>query len=161
VIEGRQGTVEQDIRVAPRFEYGQVTPWIRRQGPGVHCAIGGNDAVIVLCDEELAEDPVHELLGRARVAAGDRVRLILEYCPPKLVGERLDDEPDAPAFDRELRRTIAWWSEWASRITLSSRDEPGARRSGIVLKALTYSPTGAIAAAPTTSRPEVMGGVRN
>jgi GH15 family glucan-1,4-alpha-glucosidase len=69
--------------------------------------------------------------------------------------------PDPPALDRELRRTISWWRGWASSISLSSRDEAAARRSGIVLKALTYAPTGAIAAATTTSLPEVVSGSRN
>ena len=56
---------------------------------------------------------------------------------------------------------MAWWREWASPLRLGSRDEPAARRSGIVLKALTYAPTGAVAAAPTTSLPEAVGAPRN
>jgi GH15 family glucan-1,4-alpha-glucosidase len=161
VIEGQQGAIELDIRIVPRFDYGQVTPWIRREGPGLHSAIGGNDALIVLCDQELDEDPAHELIGRVRVAAGERVRLMLEYASPERVQVQLERMPDPPALDRELRRTISWWRGWASSISLSSRDEAAARRSGIVLKALTYAPTGAIAAATTTSLPEVVGGSRN
>jgi GH15 family glucan-1,4-alpha-glucosidase len=161
LIEGQQGTAELDIRIVPRFDYGQVTPWIRREGPGLHSAIGGNDALIVFCDQDLDEDPAHELIGRVRVGAGDRVRLMLEYSSPERVEAQLEQIPDPGALDRELRRTIAWWRRWASSISLSSRDEAATRRSGIVLKALTYAPTGAIAAAPTTSLPEVIGGVRN
>jgi GH15 family glucan-1,4-alpha-glucosidase len=146
VIDGQQGSVELDIRIAPRFDYGQVTPWIRREGRDKHCAVGGNDAVIVHCDEELEEDPAHELVARVRVGVGDRVRLVLEYCPPERAGERMENLPDTAVLDRELQRTIAWWRDWASRIALLNRDEPAARRSGIVLKALTYAPTGAIAA---------------
>jgi GH15 family glucan-1,4-alpha-glucosidase len=160
-IDGQQGTVELDIRIMPRFDYGQVTPWIRREGPGLHSAIGGNDALIVFCDQELDEDPTHELIGRVRVGAGDRVRLMLEYSSPERVEGQLEGIPDPSALDRELKRTIAWWRDWASSISLSSRDESAARRSGIVLKALVYAPTGAITAAPTTSLPEVIGGVRN
>jgi GH15 family glucan-1,4-alpha-glucosidase len=161
VIEGRQGTVELDIRIMPRFDYGQVTPWIRREGPRLHSAIGGNDALIVSCDQELHEDPAHELIGRVCVGAGDRARLMLEYSSPERVEDQLERVPDPGELDRELKRTIAWWRDWASSISLSSRDESAARRSGIVLKALTYAPTGAIAAAPTTSLPEEIGGVRN
>jgi GH15 family glucan-1,4-alpha-glucosidase len=161
VIEGRQGTAELDIRIVPRFDYGQVTPWIRREGPELHSAIGGNDALIVFCDEELDEDPAHELIGRLRVAAGDRVRLMLEYSSPERVAAQLEQVPGPAALDRELERTISWWRDWASSLSLSSREEAASRRSGIVLKALTYAPTGAIAAAPTTSLPEVIGGVRN
>jgi GH15 family glucan-1,4-alpha-glucosidase len=161
VIEGQQGTAEFDVRIMPRFDYGQVTPWIRREGPGVHSAIGGNDALIVLCDQELEEDPTHELIGRVRVGAGDRVRLMLEYASPERVEQQLERLPDPGGLDRELKRTIAWWRDWASSMSLSSRDESAARRSGLVLKALTYAPTGAIAAAATTSLPEVIGGARN
>lgn len=161
VIEGQQGTTELDVRIMPRFDYSQVTPWIRREGPRVHSAIGGNDALIVSCDQELDEDPAHELIGRVRVGAGDRVRLMLEYSSPERVGERLERLPDPDALDRELKETTAWWRDWASSISLSSRDESAARRSGLVLKALTYAPTGAIAAAATTSLPEVIGGARN
>jgi GH15 family glucan-1,4-alpha-glucosidase len=161
VIEGQQGTVTLDIRIVPRFDYGQVTPWIRREGPKLHSAIGGNDALIVHCDRELDEDPAHELVGRVRVGAGERVRLVLEYCRPEQVQPQLERVPDGRALDRELEQTISWWRSWASSMSLASRDERAARRSGIVLKALTYAPTGAIAAAPTTSLPEVLGGARN
>lgn len=161
VIEGQQGTAELDIRIVPRFDYGQVTPWIRREGPRLHSAIGGNDALIVFCDQELDEDPAHQLIGRVRVAAGDRVRLLLEYSRPERVGAKLEQMPGPAALDRDLKRTVSWWRDWASSISLSTRDEAAARRSGIVLKALTYAPTGAIAAAPTTSLPEVIGGLRN
>ena len=161
VIDGQQGRAELDVRIVPRFDYGQVTPWIRREGRSLHSAIGGNDALIVASDQELEEDPAHELVGRVRVAAGDRVRLVLEYCRPELVEGRVERMPDADAVDRQLERTIQWWRGWASAVALSSRDESGARRSGIVLKALTFAPTGAIAAAPTSSLPEAAGGVRN
>src|SRR5205085_10282977 len=56
---------------------------------------------------------------------------------------------------------LKWWHGWADSLRLETQDEASARRSGIVLKALTYAPTGAIAAAPTTSLPEVLGGARN
>jgi GH15 family glucan-1,4-alpha-glucosidase len=161
VIEGQQGKAELEIRIVPRFDYGQVTPWIRREGREHHSAIGGNDALIMLCDRELDEGPAHELGTRVRVGAGDRVRLMLQYCRPERVAEQLERMPDPSALDRELQRTISWWREWAASIALSSRDERAARRSGIVLKALTYEPTGAIAAAPTTSLPEAVGGARN
>ena len=136
VIEGQQATAELDIRIVPRFDYGQVTPWIRREGPGLHSAIGGNDALVVFCDQELDEDPAHELIARVRVGAGDRVRLVLEYSSPERVEAQLERMPDPRAIDRELKRTIAWWRGWASSMSLSSRDESAARRSGIVLKAL-------------------------
>ena len=160
VLEGRRGTVEFEIRVAPRFDYGEVRPWIRRHGSLLHSAIGGNDALLVWCECELAEDPVHELVGRVRVGAGDRIHLALTYTRPELVGED-PPEPDPAALDCELEQTIRWWQRWSQTMPLGGSTEPAARRSALVLKALTYAPTGAIVAAPTASLPEVANGARN
>jgi GH15 family glucan-1,4-alpha-glucosidase len=161
VIEGVRGSVELDVRVAPRFDYGQVRPWIRRHSHHLHSTIGGNDALLVWSERELEEDPEHELAGRFAVGPGDRVRLTLAYCAPELIDAGPPPEPDAPALDSLLEQTVAWWREWSAPLHLGTRDEPAARRSGLVLKALTHAPTGAVAAAPTTSLPEAVGGGRN
>lgn len=161
VIDGQRGSAEFAIALVPRFDYGQVTPWIRRHRRGLHSATGGDDALIVYCDEELEEDPDHELVARVRVAAGKRIRLALTYCPPERVEDQLDSTPEAGDLDKALKRTISSWRRWTAVIRLDSRDEPATRRSGMALKGLTYGPTGAIVAAPTTSLPEALGGVRN
>src|SRR5207248_4087974 len=80
---------------------------------------------------------------------------------PEQIDSGAPEEPDPRELDALLEQTVGWWRDWASSLRLGSRDEPAARRSGIVLKALTFSPTGAVAAAPTTSLPEAMGGPRN
>ncbi len=161
VIEGVRGSLEVEVRVAPRFDYGQVRPWIRRHSHRLHSTIGGNDALLVWCEQELSEDPAHELVGRFAVGPGDRVRLALTYCRPERVDAGPPEEPDAQSLDEQLDGTVEWWREWASSLRLGTRDEPAARRSGLVLKALTYAPTGAIAAAPTTALPEAIGSGRN
>ncbi|MGH2885828.1 MAG: glycoside hydrolase family 15 protein, partial [Solirubrobacteraceae bacterium] len=161
VIEGVRGSIEFDLRIAPRFDYGQVRPWIRRHGHRLHSTIGGNDALLVWCEQELDEDPEHELIARFPVGPGDRVRLALTYARPEQVDAAPPDEPDAQSLDALLERTTQGWQEWASSLRLGSRDEPAARRSGIALKALTHVPTGAVVAAPTTSLPEAIGGARN
>ena len=89
------------------------------------------------------------------------MRLSLTYCAPEQVDAGPPAEPDARSLDELLEQTVAWWREWAKPLKLASRDEPGARRSGIALKALTHAPTGAVVAAPTTSLPETVGGSRN
>jgi len=161
VIEGRQGTVEVQARIAPRFDYGQVRPWIRRHGHHLHSAIGGNDGLIVFSELELTEDPAHELVGRGTVSSGERIHLLLTYSPPELVDANPPGEPEPADLDRDFDRTVRWWRKWARAIALEGPDERSARRSALVLKALTYAPTGAIAAAPTTSLPETIGGTRN
>jgi GH15 family glucan-1,4-alpha-glucosidase len=165
VIEGLRGSVEFGVRVAPRFDYGQVRPWIRRHGHRLFSAIGGDDALIVWCERELEQDAEHELAGRIDVRAGDRVRLSLSYCRPELIDAQAPTDPDPAALDAEIERTREWWREWTASIQLGDDgrggDEAAARRSGLVLKALTHVPTGAIVAAPTTSLPERAGGSRN
>ena len=162
VIEGQRGAVELEIRVVPRFDYGAVRPWIRRHGYRLHSAIGGNDGLIVWCEQgEMVEDPAHSLVTRIRVGAGERVRLTLTYRPPEEIDAQAVREPDPQQLDARLQETIGWWRRWAGGLRLDSRDEPGVKRSAITLKALTYAPTGAIVAAPTTSLPECVGGERN
>src|SRR5204862_6346941 len=71
--------------------------------------------------------------------------------------------PAPPARDPEeaLRQTEAWWRDWAGRCSCAGPYRDPVVRSLITLKALTYLPTGGIVAAPTTSLPEQLGGVRN
>ncbi len=161
VIEGRRGAVELEIRIAPRFDYGQVRPWIRRHGQLLHSAIGGNDAIVVWCEAELEEDPQHELVGTVKLGAGDKARLWLSYRPPEQIDAQTPTEPEPDGLDALLEDTLEWWGEWAKSPRLPGRDEPAARRSALVLKSLTHEPTGAVVAAPTTSLPEVVGGPRN
>src|SRR5581483_7184407 len=94
MIEGLRGSVELSLRIAPRFDYGQVRPWIRRHGHRLHSAIGGNDALLIWCEQELEEDPQHELVGRFPVGPGDRVRLTLTYSPPEHIDAGPPSEPD-------------------------------------------------------------------
>jgi GH15 family glucan-1,4-alpha-glucosidase len=161
VIEGVRGTVDLELQVAPRFDYGEVRPWIRRHAERLHSMIGGNDALVVWCEAELAEDQAHELAARISVGDGDRIRLTLTYRAPETVDAQPPAEPEPQAIDGALEETIRWWRKWSRSLRLEGRDEPAVRRSGIALKALTYAPTGAIVAAPTTSLPEAIGGPRN
>jgi GH15 family glucan-1,4-alpha-glucosidase len=162
VIEGVRGSAELELRVAPRFDYGEVRPWIRRHGYRLHSAIGGDDGLVIWCDRgEMTEEPEHELACTVKVSAGDRVRLTLTYKRPEKIDAEGVAELDPEQLDRCLEDTITWWREWASSVQLAGRDQPGVKRSAITLKALTYAPTGAIVAAPTASLPEAIGGERN
>ena len=161
VIEGLRGAVEFEVRVAARFDYGQVRPWLRRHGHRLRSMIGGNDALVVWCDCGLDEDCDHDLTARVTVGVGDRVRLSMAYYPPEQVTDDGLTEPSPQELDAALADTVEWWAKWSKTVTLDSRDEPAARRSALVLKALTHRPTGAVIAAPTTSLPEARGASRN
>jgi GH15 family glucan-1,4-alpha-glucosidase len=161
VIEGVRGSAEFELRIAPRFDYGEVRPWMRRHGTRLYSAIGGDDGLIVWCEAELEENPDHELTTTVTVAEGDRMRLSLTYCAPELIDAAGPEERDPATLDRELEDTVRWWREWSECLQLATHDEPGVRRSGLVLKSLTYAPTGAVVAAATTSLPEAIGAGRN
>ena len=158
VVEGRRGTTTFAARIAPRFDYGAVHPWIRRDGPELLTAIGGDDAVVVWSDAELEIEDRHDLVASFDVRAGERIRFALRYARPEATEDGPPPVGGPDALDAALERTLAWWREWSERTTI---DAPGARRSALIVKALTYEPTGALVAAPTTSLPESPGGTRN
>jgi len=162
ILEVTRGMLRIEIEICPRFDYGEVRPWIRRHDPGLFTAIGGNDAIHVQCDHELERREEHDIGGIAIVEAGDRLRLAITSYPPEEIDLNVPKRDSGAELDRRLKETTAWWHAWAKTIARRKVAEAaGARRSAIVLKALTYAPTGAVAAAPTTSLPERIGGPRN
>ncbi len=72
-------------------------------------------------------------------------------------GPRVSEEE----AERSFRQTVDFWHEWLSKCNYHGRWREMVRRSALVLKLLTFEPTGAIIAAPTTSLPEDIGGGRN
>jgi GH15 family glucan-1,4-alpha-glucosidase len=161
IVEARRGRVELDVHVVPRFDYGGVRPWLRREGQRLTSALGGDDALLIACDRELEATGEHELRARAVLDPQDRLRLSLAYVPPELLDEEVPRAPTSEQLDACLEQTLAWWREWSQRVSFRGRDAPGVMRSALTLEALTYAPTGAIVAAPTTSLPERIGGDRN
>ena len=153
IVDGVRGSVTLRFRITPRFDYGEVTPWLRHHGRGVFSAIGGDDGLLCACDADLEPDGDGGLVAEATVRGHERVRLLLAFRRP----EELDDEqpgpPDPAALDAALADAVARWREWSERARI---DDEGVRRSAIVLKALTYAPSGAMVAAPTTSLPETL-----
>jgi GH15 family glucan-1,4-alpha-glucosidase len=160
-VEGVRGEMAFRLEIVPRFDYGEIRPWVRRLGPHQVAFIGGSTGLLVTFDGDLEPMGDHGAGSRFRLRAGQRVRLSMRYFHP----EHIDVDTPAPEtaedFDRRMDDTVAWWHTWAARCSLDGPDAPAVLRSALVLKALTNAPTGAIAAAPTTSLPEAMGGARN
>lgn len=161
ILEGVSGSVEFDLRVVPRFDYGSLMPWIRQEGVRVYSAIGGNDGLLISTDAEIRASEDHALVGSATVHAGERVHLSFLSVPP----EQLDyDRPAAQEpeeLDERLEQTIEWWRGWSSELRFKGPYRPGVLRSAITIKALMNDLTGAVAAAATTSLPESPGGTLN
>ena len=161
IVEGVKGKTELGVDVVPRFDYGAVKPWIRRYKKDHFMALGGKHGLLISGDFLLHMKHRHDLVGSCAVAEGQRLRLSLIYRKPEDLDEGLEDVPDPEELDRRMEETIGWWKTWSGRTRIRGPFSGEAKRSAIVLKGLSNAPTGAIAAAPTTSLPESIGGVRN
>jgi GH15 family glucan-1,4-alpha-glucosidase len=161
VLEAERGRVEVRVRLRPRFDYGEVTPWIRHEGSQVYSAVGGDDALVMSGHPDLHETDDAEVCADVTLAAGERMRLSLEFARPEELDQGSLGGQTPEELDLRLEQTIDWWRRWFETVTVDGPGSDGVRRSAAVLKALSYTPTGAIVAAPTSSLPEVVGGARN
>jgi GH15 family glucan-1,4-alpha-glucosidase len=153
IVEGVSGTVNMTAEISIRFDYGGIVPWVRRFDGRLH-AIGGPDSVWIDVPLHL-EDSGDRHTGTFMIDAGQRQAFVFTWHPSH------QPEPDRIDPGEQLTDTRLFWEEWVFRCWLPSRCRAAVMRSLITLKALTYSPTGGIVAAPTTSLPEHLGGVRN
>ena len=160
IVDGLQGRVDVRIEVCPRFDYGEVRPWIRRHGPAVHSATGGNDCLLIQSDADLGLIGDHDLGAEVAVRAGDRIRLSIQFVRPELLEDHPQPVPP-DRLDRRLEESDRWWRHWSSKVRVNGPNAAAAIRSAVILKALTNASTGAMVAAPTTSLPSIPGGRRN
>jgi GH15 family glucan-1,4-alpha-glucosidase len=161
VLEGVRGEVEMDVHLSPRFDYGEVRPWIRRAAERQWCVFGGDDALTVAGDLALEPDGEHDLRCRVTVGPGDRLRLWLAYGRPEVLEADPPTPPGPDELDEALEATRESWRSWCRSGGDAAHDLPRVQRSALMLKALANPATGAIAAAATTSLPETPGGERN
>ncbi|KPI04631.1 glycoside hydrolase 15-related protein [Actinobacteria bacterium OK074] len=155
VVEGLSGSVTMRGALRLRFDYGSIVPWMRRSD-GHRVAVAGPDAVWLRSEPAVrtwgADYCTH---SEFTVAAGERVAFVLTWHPSH------QERPPLVDPYTSLETSVADWREWTARCRYDGPYREAVVRSLITLKALTYAPTGAIVAAPTTSLPEEIGGVRN
>jgi len=121
-------------------------------------AFGGADALLLQSDLPMTQTDANACDGQRTLRAGDSTRAVLTYALPHELRPRVIP---AEELDSRLASTQDSWTAWSDRCTYEGPYRDQVLRSALVLKALTNSPTGAIVAAPTTSLPEEIGGVRN
>lgn len=153
VVEGKRGEVSMRMDLTIRFDYGSTVPWVRRTSDGIH-AIAGPDRVSLHTPVPLHGQNMHTV-AEYSVKEGQRVPFTLTWYP-----SHLEEPPLEDPFEN-LEHTEHWWREWSSRCRYDGLWPDQVLRSLITLKGLTYAPTGGLVAAPTTSLPERIGGVRN
>ncbi len=154
IVEGVSGRVEMHTELVIRLDYGRVVPWVRRLDGDTLLAIAGPDALCLRTPVDVGGEDM-KTVGKFTVAEGRRVPFVLTWYPS------FRDLPAEVDAEQALADTTKFWHEWIGRCEYEGEGHDSVHRSLIVLKALTYAPTGGIVAAPTTSLPEHIGGVRN
>ena len=152
VLEGR---VELQVLFKPRPEDGRLSPELRRAGPGRVLCGWGACALMLSCDASL-ELTRGEAWGLWTLEAGERRTLWLSYDETSpAVFPALGEAPGL------LEAAQSYWKRWSDRCAYSGPRRGSVLRSALTLKLLSYAPSGAVLAAPTTSLPEAVGFPRN
>jgi GH15 family glucan-1,4-alpha-glucosidase len=153
IVEGLDGRVPMRSELVIRFDYGRIVPWVRRVDHAT-VAVAGPDALCFRTDVEVHGEDLRTV-GEFELEAGERVPFVLTWSPSHT------GVPDAIDAEEALTDTEDYWLNWARKCGHYGDYHDELHQSLLVLKALTYAPTGGIVAAPTTSLPENPGGVRN
>jgi GH15 family glucan-1,4-alpha-glucosidase len=155
-VEALAGTVPLRWSFEPRFDYGRAETRIERRAGRWFAHAGSSALVLSLCDAGEGSLRDGAVTGEFALEPGQSALLSLAATErePAMIPGREDSE-------ERLERTKRFWPEWASRIRYEGAWPAAVTRSMLALKLLTYAPSGAIVAAPTTSLPEWIGGARN
>ncbi len=155
LVTCRRGQVAMEMELILRFDYGQAVPWVEKldDGSGI-TGVAGPDRVILRSSVPVRGKD-KRTVAAFTVSEGDPVSFVLTHQASHL------ELP--PALDPLAARqsTLEQWRDWSSKSNYEGTWREAVQRSLMTLKALTYQPTGGIVAAPTTSLPEKIGGVRN
>lgn len=157
LVRGDEGHVRMRMKLTLRLGYGRVVPWVRRQDYGLS-AVAGPDALQLHTPVELKGKDL-STVAEFSIGAGAVIPFTLAYYPSHWPARAAED------YQSRLEQTTERWCAWVGRCQFDRAEEHPWRaavtRSLITLKALTFGPTGGIVAAPTTSLPEQLGGIRN
>ncbi|UKY55150.1 glycoside hydrolase family 15 protein [Streptomyces inhibens] len=153
IVEGVSGRVPMRSELRMRFNYGRIVPWVHKVDDRT-VAVAGPDSVWLDTEAETYGKDL-TTFSDFTVSPGERIAFTISWEPSH-------KEPPAVADpEGSLEATEEFWREWVEHCTYHGPYRDAVVRSLITLKALTYAPTGGIVAAPTTSLPECIGGVRN
>jgi GH15 family glucan-1,4-alpha-glucosidase len=153
IVEGIEGELPFEMLLNVRFGYGANAPLVLDAENGMYF-MAGPDALILRAPFSV-EHSRRRASAYFRVRKGERIPIQLTWFASH------ENAPEAIDVEKSLAATQRFWGDWAGRCTYQGRWRDAVLRSLLTLKAMTYAPTGAIVAAPTTSLPEELGGVRN
>ena len=153
IVEGLDGKVEMRSELVIRFDFGRVLPWVRRVDHA-RIAIAGPDALCLRTPAPVRGED-WKTVSEFTIEPGHRIPFVLTWFPSH------QEPPAAIDAEEALADAEQYWLQWARSGAHVGGYHDEVHQSLLVLKALTYGPTGGIVAAPTTSLPERLGGVRN
>jgi GH15 family glucan-1,4-alpha-glucosidase len=154
LVRGVRGQVSMCTEFILRFDYGLIVPWVERLPDGGISAIGGPERVVLRTPAPLRGEDL-KTVGEFEVSAGETIPFVMSYGPSHL------PRPQPIDAEQALRKVETFWRRWSSRCCPAGVWSEDVKHSLVVLKGLTYTATGGIVAAPTTSLPEQIGGTRN
>lgn len=157
LVRANRGQVRMRIELVVRFGYGRTIPWVRRIDAGL-TAISGPDGLLLRTPVTLRGEELRTV-GEFSIGAETTIPFTLSYFPSHLPLPR-DGDTQAQLEETE-KRWLAWSGRCCFNRSQADHWHDAVTRSLITLKTMTFSPTGAMVAAPTTSLPEHVGGVRN
>jgi GH15 family glucan-1,4-alpha-glucosidase len=153
IVEGLDGNVPIRSELVIRFDFGDIVPWVRHLD-NARVAVAGPDALCFRTPVDVRGENL-TTVSEFMLAQGQRIPFVLTWFPS------YEDLPEEIDPEQALSDTEDYWLDWAGRCVHGGDYHEEIHQSLLVLKALTYAPTGGIAAAPTASLPELLGGVRN
>jgi GH15 family glucan-1,4-alpha-glucosidase len=156
-VKCTRGTMDFSLDFKPRFNYAKSTPRFKANDTGIE-AYAGKYKIFLDANVAFQIEQKNNAVANFSLNAGQELWLILQYNSHRVYS--------AKEAERELRKTLSYWKNWSHKCEPETCVFAGpwhdlAVRSGLVLKLLTHGETGAIAAAATTSLPEITGGIRN
>jgi len=153
IVKGIHGQVPMRTEVIFRFDYGHTIPWVRKRDYGISAVSGPNAIAFRTAVPLNSED--YTTVGEFTISEGQTETFRLTGYPS------YEEEPGEADPLKMLSVAETRWRDWTGRCAGEGEWRDAVVRSLITLKALTYTPTGGIIAAPTTSLPECLGGPRN
>jgi alpha,alpha-trehalase len=156
-LEGVSGEVEMELELAPRPQYGLIKPLVRIEEGGARTFGAGRLSIHSAVPLEVEDST---LGATFTIAEGDELGFSVRWAPPE--AQQAPQPTEAEDVAGRIADTAEGWRSWeAEHDIYEGAHRDLVRMSSLVLKGLTYRPTGAIVAAPTTSLPETVGGERN
>jgi GH15 family glucan-1,4-alpha-glucosidase len=154
LVRGVRGCVPMRTEFILRFDYGAVVPWVERLPEGGISAIGGPERVVLRTPAPLRGEDL-KTVAEFDVSAGEQIPFVMSWGLSHL------PRPQPIDAEQALHRVETFWRRWSSRCCPAGPWTEAVKGSLVALKGLTFTATGGIVAAPTTSLPEQIGGTRN